>query len=184
MRDFYAFVANHHGVFSRAEAAALSITNNKLAGMLRRGEVIRTHPSTYQLTSHQRTWRSNLRGAAISAAGVASHRAAAVLWDIDGFTGTFPEIVIDDSRCIDLPDVKVHRSTQFGRIDRQVIDGIPVTGIARTDLDLAAVFSSTPACRNRVTRWRFAKRTDLLRESIWRTRDRSSQSNSTASVGT
>ncbi len=139
MHDFYAFVATHHGVFSRAEAAAFGITNNKLSGMLRRGEAIRTHPSTYQLTSHQRTWRSHLRSAAISAEGVASHRAAAVLWEIDGYAETIPEIVIDETRCITLPDIKVHRSRQFGRIDRQIVDGIPVTGIARTVLDLAAV---------------------------------------------
>lgn len=139
MQPFYDHVSRHHGVFSRKEATLLGLTNNKLAGMLRRGEVVRTHPSTYRLTSHRRTWRSNLRAAAISAGGVASHRAAAALWGVDGFGESVSEMTIDACRSIDLAGVKVHRSSQFDRIDLQMIDGIPSTGLARTVLDLAAV---------------------------------------------
>jgi len=100
---------------------------------------VRTHPSTYRLSSHRRTWRSNLRGAVVSARGLASHRAAAALWGVDGFPEALPELVIDESRCVVLPGIRVHRSRQFALADRHEIDGIAVTGIARTVLDLAAV---------------------------------------------
>lgn len=69
MREFYEFAADHHGVFTRSEALERGVTASRLASMLRRGEVVRTYPSTYRLAGSSRTWDSKLRGAVASTEG-------------------------------------------------------------------------------------------------------------------
>ena len=139
MDPFREHLAHHHGVFSRAEATEFGKSDKQLAGMLRRSEIVRTHPSTYRSTTNPRTWEAQLRGASLSVRGVASHRSAAALWRIDGFPRALIEVTIDNSRRVILPGVKVRRSTQFAWRDETTIDGIATTGIARTVLDVAAV---------------------------------------------
>lgn len=139
MDPFRCYLADHHGVFSRAEAATFGVTDNYIAGMLRRGEIVRTQPSTYRSSSNPRTWQSQLRSASLSARGVASHRAAAALWNIDGFPQALLEVTIEHARKVSMPGVKMHRSTQFQLRNEVMIDGIATTGCARTVLDLAAV---------------------------------------------
>lgn len=141
MTDFLAHLAGHHGVFSRNEARQLGLTDNQISGLIKRNEAVRTHPSTFRSTAHRRTWMSNARGAALSANGLLSHRAAAAVWGIDGFPFALWELTIPYSRSVSLPGVKIHRSKQYGLSDPTIIDGLPVTGIERTVLDLAAVVS-------------------------------------------
>ena len=141
MQEFNEHLAGHHGVFSRTEALCLGITKSQLATMVRRGQVVRTHPQVFRSTAQKRTWRSTARSAALSAAGIVSHRAAAAAWEIDGFPEAIVEITTSDDRCVVLPGVKIHRSSQYRLVERIEIDGLPVTGIARTILDLAAVVS-------------------------------------------
>ncbi len=141
MTEFLAHLAGHHGVFSRKEARELGLSDNQIAGLLRRNEAVRTHPSTFRSTAHRRGWKSQARGAAVSADGILSHRSAAALWRIDGFPLALVELTIPYSRSVHLPGVKVHRSKQYRFADLTMIDGLPVTGIARTVLDLAAVVS-------------------------------------------
>ena len=139
MDPFRQHLASHHGVFSRAEARSLGKTDNQIAGMLRRSEIVRTQPSTYRSTTNPQSWEARLRSASLSAGGVASHRAAAALWQIDGFPRALVEVTIDEERRVVMPGVKVHRSTQFRFRDEMTIDGIATTGCARTVLDLASV---------------------------------------------
>lgn len=139
MHEFYRHLAAHHGVFTRAEALRFGVTKSQLAGMVRREEVTAMYPRTFRIESSPATWHARLRGAALSVDGVASHRAAGVLWGIDGFAPTFPEVTIPESRCVSLPNVKVHRTRQYDRVDETERHGVAVTGIGRTVLDLAAV---------------------------------------------
>jgi len=141
MHTFDEHVAAHHGVFARAEALRLGVTKSQLATLVRNGRVVRTHPQVFRSAAHKRTWRATARSAALSAAGIVSHRSAAAIWGIDGFPEALIEITISNGRCVVLPGVKVHRSTQYHLVNLAEIDGLPVTGIARTILDLAAVVS-------------------------------------------
>ncbi len=141
MTDFLAHLAGHHGVFSRNEARQLGLSDNQIAGLVRRREAVRTHPSAFRSTAHLRTWKSQARGAALSVDGVLSHRSAAALWGIDSFPFALVELTIPYSRSARIPGVKIHRSKQYRFADEMVIDGLPVTGISRTVLDLAAVVS-------------------------------------------
>lgn len=70
---------------------------------------------------------------------VISHRSAAALWGLNGFDPpTTIEVTVPWRR---QPEVKarVHRARDYELVERTVRDGIPVTGLARTVLDLCAV---------------------------------------------
>lgn len=139
MSEVRAHMAAHHGIVSRVEARALGMSDSSLRRMIGRGEVVRTHPGVYRSAAHPRTWLSTARSVALSSEGVISHRAAAALWGIDGFPFALTEATIEYERSIRVPGVTIHRSTQLSLTDEQLIDGIPVTGIARTVLDVAGV---------------------------------------------
>lgn len=141
MDDFRSFLAGHYGVFTRSEALELGVTDDILKRLLRNGEVVRTFPQTYRSTTNPRTWDSRARGAAASAQGVLSHRAAAAVWGIDTFPRALIEVTIPNARSVVIPGVKIRRSKRFDLVDATAIDGHQVTGIGRTVLDLAAVIS-------------------------------------------
>ncbi len=138
-----AHMAEHHGVASREEARTLGVSDSSLRRMIGRGEVVRAHPGAYRAASHPRTWLSTARSIALSSGGVISHRAAAALWGIDGFPFALHEATIDYERSVRMPGATLHRSKQFWLIDEHMIEGIPVTGIARTVLDVAGVVGPT-----------------------------------------
>ena len=78
--------------------------------------------------------------AAVMACGqdaVLSHRSAADLWGIRPAASLLEVTVPEVAR--DIADVRVHRSRSLGPPDVSIVDGIPVTSVARTLLDLAAV---------------------------------------------
>lgn len=134
-----AHMAAHHGVVSREEAKEFGVSDSSLRRMIGRGEVVRAHPGVYRSAAHGRSWLSTARSIALSSGGVISHRAAAALWGIDGFPFALQEATIDYERSVRLPGAMLHRSKQFSLIDECTVDGIPVTGIARTVLDVAGV---------------------------------------------
>ncbi|MCP5027730.1 MAG: hypothetical protein GY929_15760 [Actinomycetia bacterium] len=83
------------------------------------------------------TWESRVLAGCLSTGGVASHRTAAVLHQLDGVRRKKPDITVARHDHVLRPKIKLHESTQFDLIARRTIRGIPVTGIERTLLDLA-----------------------------------------------
>lgn len=134
-----AHMAAHHGVASRQEARELGVSDSSLRRMIGRGEAVRAHPGVYRAAAHPRTWMSTARSIALSSGGVISHRAAAALWGIDGFPFALQEATIGYEQTVRMPGATLHRSKQLSLIDDRTIEGIPVTGIARTILDVAGV---------------------------------------------
>jgi hypothetical protein len=66
-----------------------------------------------------------------------SHRAGADLWDLRP-NATYVEVTVPHKR-LGPPGVRVHRTRMLDPQDFTVKDGIPVTSVARTLLDLSAV---------------------------------------------
>jgi len=78
--------------------------------------------------------------AAVMACGsdaVLSHRSAADLWGVRPSTVRVETSVPEVCRAV--PGIHVHRSRMLTAADVTVVDGIPVTSLARTLLDLGAV---------------------------------------------
>ena len=85
------------------------------------------------------SWEGEARAAALSLKGLVSHRAAARLWQIDGFATAGVEVVVATGGQRVRHNVAMHKSRQFDLTGATVRNRIPVTGAARTLLDVAAV---------------------------------------------
>jgi very-short-patch-repair endonuclease len=66
-----------------------------------------------------------------------SHRAAGVLWELDGVTAPRMEITVPSARRVRSPKLLVHHTTDLIPADRSMVGPIPVTSPLRTLIDLA-----------------------------------------------
>ena len=139
MDSLYEYVSARHGVFSRAEATRLGLSHGQISTRIKNGQFVRVAPSVYAIAGAPNTWFQRARVAALTTGGLLSHRAAAAVHRIDGFTYDDIEVIVPKYRRPESMGFTLHRTTQFGRADGQERSGIPVTGIARTVLDVAAV---------------------------------------------
>jgi hypothetical protein len=111
-----------------------------IRGRVETGRWRRLYPGVYVLNGAPDTWRQRLLAACLSGgeATVASHRAAARLWQLPG-GGELLEISVPRGRRLRRPGVVVHESRLLPAVDVAVVDAIPVTTPARTLIDLAGV---------------------------------------------
>jgi hypothetical protein len=87
------------------------------------------------------TQRTRLRAAVLACGdgAVLSHRSAGVLHGLDGIRRVRPELTVVGRGLPRLRDGQVHRTDLLEPVDRALVDGLPVTTVARTLLDLGAV---------------------------------------------
>ena len=132
--------AGQFGVLSRAQALACGLSRHDIAGLLRRGLWVHALPSVYRCAAAPVEWPQAAMAASLWADGraVVSHRAAAALWEFEGFWRSRVELC--GTTGLSAPaGVTFHRVRRLARSDLSRRRGIPVTGVARTLLDLAAV---------------------------------------------
>ena len=130
--------ANDNVVNRRALLAA-GVGDHVVTNRLRRGILQPLYAGVHLVGSAPPTWSQRLRGAVLAAGpgAVASHRAALLLWGLEGIVSAPVEVTAPHGRR-PLPDgVVVHRS----RRDEEPVHllGIPTTGVERTLLELGAV---------------------------------------------
>lgn len=103
-----------------------------------RGLWLRVHPGVYQVDRRPQNWESKLLAAVLACGpgALASHRAALVLWRLDGLSSAPVELTVPyGSR--PLPEnIVVHRTRRFQLPDET--RGIPVTTVERTLLSCSA----------------------------------------------
>jgi hypothetical protein len=125
-----------HGVFAHYQLGALS--HHVIDHQVRTGAWQRLYEGVYRMAGTPRTWRQALMAAVLAAGpgAVASHRAAAALLGIPGF----PEGIIEVTtpRFRRHRQRRVHQSRDLRPDHITIIDGIPVTRVPRTIVDLAA----------------------------------------------
>ena len=132
--------AMQHGVFTREQALHLGASRRVIGKRLTSGQWERLHPSVYRLTGAGASWRQALMAACLWAreGAVVSHRSAAALHGLPaGASGI--EITLSEARRCQERGIVAHRSGRLPAVDGTVVDGIPVTTVARTIIDLAAV---------------------------------------------
>lgn len=127
------------GLITREQARAIGFSSSAIGRMIGRGEWIRVFPGVFLRAGTTMTWHTKLLAACLAAGGVASHRSAAVLWHLSTVRAGPIEITCPRHRRARLAGVRVHESTDLELAGTTTRDGIPVTGIARTLLDLGAV---------------------------------------------
>jgi very-short-patch-repair endonuclease len=135
-----ATAARQDGVVSRRQLVDAGVREWSVPRRVRTGLLVPLGPETYRIAGAPESWRGRLRAALLELGDEAaiSHRAAAAVHGFDGYPATPVEVTVPrHQRRRELPDVVVHSSRRWPRIDRCRSDGLLVTSPARTIIDLA-----------------------------------------------
>jgi very-short-patch-repair endonuclease len=131
------------GVVSSAQLLAAGLGQGAIEHRVRRGRLHRIYRGVYAVGHRRLTPRGRLWAAVLACGGpeaaVPSHRTAAAVWDLLPSPAQFEITTRRESR--PRPGIRVHRSRTLTAADITTHDGLPVTTVARTLLDLAATLN-------------------------------------------
>ncbi len=129
-----------HGVLNRDQALGFGSSTNEIARRVAVGRWIALGNGVYHVAGSPRTWLFHLWTAVLRGGegSAVSHRAAAQLWGIRRY-GDPVEILTPRPRRFRVSDVVVHTSTKYDHSDITEFEGLPVTTVERTLMDLGAV---------------------------------------------
>ena len=127
----------NHGLVDRHTAFELGMTQRAVLTRVERRQWCPLHPGVYRIGVGPLSWRAHLRAATLAAGphAVASHRAASVLWGLDGFEVAPIEVTVPMGKGPTPENTIVHRTRR--PIVPVIVDSIPVTTVERTILDNA-----------------------------------------------
>jgi predicted transcriptional regulator of viral defense system len=132
-----------HGRVTLRQLEAIGIRGTSVKRRVASGRLVRVYPGVYAVGHVQQT-REGCWIAAVMACGrgaVLSHLDAAALWGI--YENRRRTIHVTTTRSArTLPGIKVHRARKLDPADVTVKDGIPVTTVARTLIDLTDLLPS------------------------------------------
>jgi hypothetical protein len=127
-------------VVHQARHTALGLNRGSIAHRIRVGRLHRVHPGVYAVGHPILSLKGRFMAAtfATGPGAVISHRSAAIL---HGLLGSAAARIDVTSRCRRSPgrSIRAHQTRTLAPQDVTAVDGIPVTSIARTLLDLTDV---------------------------------------------
>ena len=137
----HAFAARQLGLLTRADVIRLGGSDHYIDTCLDRGRWQQLHAGVYLTGSAPPTWLQRQLAACLAAGSnaVASHRAAAALWYLDGAGESVVELTCAQPYCPRPRRTILHRTIRWDPVDRTVRRGIPVTSVNRTLIDYGAV---------------------------------------------
>lgn len=132
--------ASQYGLLTRAQASSLGATPKMIERRLRAGRWAVMAPGVYSLPGMAPSWRRDLVTACLQAGpeAVVSHEAAAALHGLETFLPGPVVVTLPHGDHQRQRVGRLRQSTDLGLRHRTVTDGIPVTTVARTLVDLAA----------------------------------------------
>ena len=148
----------HHGIITREQLGDLGATERAIDWALRAGDLTALFPGVYRVMGAPDTWQGRAIAAVWRIERQARRRrcgqgpgtvvavggpAAAHLHGLPGF-GRAPTLLVVTSRRVRSTVPVMHR-TALTTADIAEVDGIPVTGLAWTAIDLAASSTRGPA---------------------------------------
>lgn len=139
MDDIRKLAEEQHGVVSRVQCRQLATSMEQ---PFNRGDWEPLSPRVIRLVGAPRTPHTEIIAAVFDAGtgAVASHRTAAVLWALPGFELDRPEVTRPYGSDKYRPTLgRLHGTRSLPPHHVTTVDGIPVTTLARTLFDLAAV---------------------------------------------
>jgi hypothetical protein len=130
-----------HGVVSTAQLRELGYGHNVIVQATASGRLHRLHRGVYAVGHRDFDWHGRCLGAVLACApAVASHASAGWLWGLLRYApGTID--VTATTRRHSKSAFRIHYAPLEDR-DREECEGIPVTSLARTKLDLAATLNA------------------------------------------
>lgn len=132
-----------HGLVTYEQTSVAGVSVSARRWRVRAGRWIVVAPGVVAIAGTAATWRQRTLGAALAAGpgAVASHTAAAALFNLSGCQFTGVEISVPRGRSHRSQLATVHETLHLSRCDVTVTDHIPVTTPARTLVDLAGCVS-------------------------------------------
>jgi very-short-patch-repair endonuclease/predicted transcriptional regulator of viral defense system len=133
-----------HGVVTHRQLAVIGITGSALKRRVAQGRLVRLYRGVFAVGHVQRTREAHWI-AAVMACGrgaVLSHLDAAALWQIYDSRGTGVHVTTIGRAGRKLQGIRAHRARTLDPADVTVKDGIPVTTVERTLIDLTDMLSS------------------------------------------
>ena len=135
--------ATQHSLITRHQCRELGISGDAALRLVARGVWLREAEGVFRMAGSPRTWQSRAMAAALTAGpdALVSHRSAAHLWGLEGFgpPGRIDVTVHRHRRPRGRRSVVLHESNAFDLAAPTRRWGVPVTGPARTLIDVAAV---------------------------------------------
>jgi very-short-patch-repair endonuclease len=125
-----------HGVVSRRQLLDLGFGRGGIDARLARGSLHPVHRGVYAVGHSRLTWRGRLWAAALAKDAAHSHRCGAAIWDLLA-PGPIEMTTLAGARSS--PGITVHRSRTLTDRHITTVDGLPVTTVARTVVDLLDV---------------------------------------------
>lgn len=135
-----ALAEGQHGVVSRRQLLAAGVSAKAIEVRVGRGSLLSLHRGVYAV-GHRRLRREGYWLAAVLAVGqgaVLSHRQAAALHGFRPANGSTIDVSTKRDRG-GLAGIQIHRTRVLGTEEITEIDGIPVTTVSRTFVDLAGL---------------------------------------------
>ena len=135
--------ARQHGVVARWQLIALGVGETAIDRRLAEGRLRRIHRGVYAVGE---IGRSGYWMAAVLACGegaLLSHRDAAMVWDLRKTNRTAIDVTVVGTSRKSRAKLTIHSAVELHPDDRVEVDGIPVTSVPRTLLDLAEVVALT-----------------------------------------
>jgi hypothetical protein len=141
VQNIHFIAQKQHGLLTRAQALARGLSDGDIRGRLNTAIWLRVYAGVYRVAGSRVTHEQAVLAASLAAGGraLASHGTAAELHGLPGGDGQIHITVV--GRRILVPAVKVHVVTGLQGPDCAVKNGIPVTTVARTIIDLAQILS-------------------------------------------
>ena len=133
-------MAEQHGVASLRQLEALGLSAEAVRLRVASGRLVRVHAGVFALAP-LRTDQARWLAAALACGSGAllSHRSAAALWGIRPDSRATVDVTSPPRHGRSRPGIHGHTSRILSATDRARVDGIPLTSLPRTLLDLAAV---------------------------------------------
>ena len=133
--------ARQNGLFTLRQVTDAGGNRTLIDRRCRAGRWQRIAPRVYLIAGAPRTFEQKALAAALSAGtgALVSHRTATRLWRVSGNRSVPIEVSIPYGRYVERNGILVHRARDLDLAEPTSIGGIPVTGLARTLLDLGAV---------------------------------------------
>lgn len=123
---------------TRSQALQAGMSDGQIQRRLSSGYWRTVQAGVYLIGLHDPSWEQRLRAACLFAGprAVASHRAAHLVWSLDGVLEAPVEILLPHGEEASLPGVLVHRSRKLEKCDVATYGGVPVTNVERTLVDI------------------------------------------------
>jgi hypothetical protein len=139
-REMAALAARQHGVVARRQLLRLGYADDVIDRRIASSRLHVVHRAVFAVGHTRLTTRGHWMAAVLACGpnAVLSHRSAASLWGIARLATSTAEVTID----VDRPPrdgLRPHRASSLTAADRAIREGIPLTSLPRTLLDLATI---------------------------------------------